>query len=221
MNVINITHVILTSEDIQKLLTKFIENKTENFELIKLMAEGGDIKKILEDNLTSKNYIFHKISFQTKRLTTDKISVAPLFRFLNESEYYTKLQKEIVNNSQLKMVQNDTIIAQINAVLSGFSSPTKGAKSNNLVYYNENTQLNDIIKTKEALITEQGVLRVEMVGLNSVVKENSSILNIENTTSVNGKLKYILPLLFICIFILMRFFIAFYRKQSAKANLIN
>jgi hypothetical protein len=32
---------------------KFIENQTENFELIKL-AEAGDINKILEDNLTSK-----------------------------------------------------------------------------------------------------------------------------------------------------------------------
>ena len=117
------------------------------------------------------------------------------------------------------MIQNDTIIAQINGVLSGFSNTAKGTKSNNLVYYNENIQLNDIIKTKESLINEQGFLRVDLVGLNRIVKENSSILNIENNTSINGKLKFILPILFVCIFILIRFFVAFYRKQSVKANL--
>jgi uncharacterized membrane protein len=198
---------------------KFIENKTENFELIKLMAEDGDIKKVLEENLTSKNYKFHTIYFQTKHIITKKSTIEPILHFLNESEYYSKVQKEIVNNVQLKMIQNDTIIAQINGVLSGFSNTAKGTKSNNLVYYNENTQLNDIIKTKESLINEQGFLRVDLVGLNSIVKENSSTLNIENTTSINGKLKFILPILFVCIFILIRFFIAFYRKQSVKANL--
>ncbi len=33
------------------------------------MAEGGDIKKILEDNLTSKNYSLHTITFKTKKQT--------------------------------------------------------------------------------------------------------------------------------------------------------
>jgi hypothetical protein len=198
---------------------KFIENKPENFELIKLMAEDGDIKKTIEDKLTSKNYTFHTITFQTKHIITEKSAIEPILHFLNESEYYSKVQKEMVNNVQLKMIQNDTIIAQINGVLSGFSNTAKGTKSNNLVYYNENIQLNDIIKTKESLINEQGFLRVDLVGLNSIVKENSSILNIENNTSINGKLKFILPILFVCIFILIRFFIAFYRKQSVKANL--
>lgn len=198
---------------------KFIENKTENFELIKLMAQDGDIKKVLEENLTSKNYKFHTITFQTKHIITEKSAIEPILHFLNESEYYSKIQKETVNNIQLKMIQNDTIIAQINGVLSGFSGAAKGTKSNNLVYYNENTQLNDIIKTKESLINEQGFLRVDLVGLNSIVKENSSILNIENNTSINGKLKFILPILFVCIFILIRFFVTFYRKQSVKANL--
>src|SRR5690606_23744407 len=36
----------------------FIQNKPENFELIKLMAEDGDINKVLQENITSKNYTF-------------------------------------------------------------------------------------------------------------------------------------------------------------------
>jgi hypothetical protein len=201
---------------------KFIENKTENFELIKLMAEGGDIKKILEDNLTSKNYTLHTITFKTKKQTKNTETVEPILNYLNETDYYKKIQKETVNNVQIKMIQNDTIISQINGVLNGFSNMVNGAqKSDKLVYYNENTQLNDVIKTKETLINEQGDHRVELVGLDKIIKDNSATLNIENTNSVNGKLKLVLPILFLFSFILIRLFIGFYRKQSVKANLSN
>ena len=199
---------------------KFIENRPENFELIKLMAEDGDVKKIMEDNLTSKNYNFHTVSFTTDKLIIDEEMVQPLLRFFNDSQYYSTLQKEILNNIQVKMSQNDTIISQINGVLSGFSAEVNGSKSDKLVYYNENTQLNDVIKTKDGLINEQGNHRVELVGLDKVVKDNSTTINIKNTKSTNGKMKLILPFLFVLIFILIRFFIAFYKKQSLKEQYV-
>jgi uncharacterized membrane protein/uncharacterized protein YfkK (UPF0435 family) len=201
---------------------KFIENKPENFELIKLLAEDGDIKKIVEDNLTSKNYNFHTISFVTDKLINDKEMVQPLLRFFNNSEYYSKIQQVVVTNIQAKMVENDTIISQINGVLSGFSSKASASqKSEKLVYYNENTQLNDVIKTKDMLISEQGMHRIELVGSDKIIKESSTTINIQNSKLVNGKLKLILPFLLILAFILLRLFIAFYRKQSQKAAQIN
>jgi hypothetical protein len=200
---------------------KFIENKTENFELIKLMAEGGDIKKILEDNLTSKNYSLHTITFKTKKQTDLTESVQPILNYLNETDYYKKIQKETVNNIQVKMIQNDTIISQINGVLNGFSNMVNGAqKSDKLVYYNENTQLNDVIKTKETLINEQGIHRVELVGLDKIIKDNSSTLNIENTNSVNGKLKLVFPVLFLLSFILISLFSNYYKNQMRKSKMI-
>ena len=199
---------------------KFIENKTENFELIKLMAEGGDIKKILEDNLTSKNYSLHTITFKTKKQTDIIETVQPILIYLNETDYYKKVQKETVNNIQIEMIQNDTIISQINGVLNGFSNLVNGAqKSDKLVYYNENTQLNDVIKTKETLINEQGIRRVELVGLDKIIKDNSATLNIENTNSVNRKLKFILPILFLLSFIFIHLFMKYYKGQMKKSKL--
>ena len=200
---------------------KFIENKKENFELIKLMAEGGDIKKILEDNLTSKNYTLHTVTFKTKNQTNNTETVEPILNYLNETDYYKKIQKETVNNVRMKMIQNDTIISQINGVLNGFSNMVNGAqKSDKLVYYNENTQLNDVIKTKETLINEQGIHRVGLVGLDKIIKDNSSTLNIENTNSVNGKLKLVLPILFLLSFILIRLFLGYYKNQIRKSKMI-
>lgn len=195
---------------------RFIENKPENFELIKLMAEDGNIKEIISENLTSKNYMYHIISFTTNKATSTKKSVQPILNYLNDSDFYSKIQKSVVYNVNTKMIQNDTIISQINAVLGGFSnSVTSSQKSQNLVYYNENTQLNDVIKTKDLLIKEQGNHRIELVGLDKIIKDNSIILNIKNTKSLNGKLKFILPFILIFGFILIRFFISFYKTQNA------
>ena len=192
---------------------RFIENRPENFELIKLMAEESDIKEIIKENVTSKNYTFHIISFTTNKATTSDKTVQPLLNYLNDSEFYKEIQKKVVNNINIKMIQNDTIISQINDVLGSFSNTSQ--KSDKLVYYNENTQLNDVIKTKDLLVNEQGNHRVELVGLDKIVKDNSIILNIKNTKNINGKLKFILPLFLLIGFIFVRFFVSFYKKQQA------
>jgi len=198
---------------------KFIENKTENFEFIKLLAEDGDIKKIVNENLTSKNYPYHLVSFTTSKVTSNEETVKPLLNYFNNSEYYKIIQKEYVNNIKIKMVQNDTIISQINGVLNSFSGTTNSAqKSDKLVYYNENTQLDAIIKTKELLVKEQGTNRIDLVNFDKVVKENSNTLNIRNVQNVNGKMKLVLPVLFVFLFIFVGFLRSYYRKQMAKLN---
>lgn len=197
---------------------KFISNGSEkNFELLKLMAENGDITKIVEEKTTSKNYNYHLISFSTKKLTSNKKTIEPILKFLNNNNFYGKVQQENINNIKVKMKANEVIIAQIDGFLNSFSNTTNGnTKSDKLVYYNENTQLNDVIETKNKLITEQGNLRVDLVSLDKIIKDSSSTINIENTKSVNGKLKIVLPILFIFIFIFIHFFISFYKKQMEK-----
>ena len=117
------------------------------------------------------------------------------------------------------MVENDSIIDQINVFLNTFKNTTNGSqKSDKLVYYNENSQLNDVIKTKEALIGEQGTLRLQLLSLDKIVKSNSEVLNIKNTESINGKMKLVLPILFIFIFVLVGYFKSFYKKQMTKHN---
>lgn len=197
---------------------KFIEDKEQNFQLIKLMAEDGDINKVLVDNVTSKNYTFHTISFVSNVLINEKTFVEPLLKYLNSSEYFDAVQKVGFKNLEQEIAQNDTIIAQIDKVLNGFSGTVKnGAKNDNLVYYNENLQLNDILKTKQKLVIDQGKNRIKLLSFVKTIKEINSTLNVENTKSIHGKLKILLPVLFILIFCFIYLFRAFYRKQSQKS----
>ena len=198
---------------------KFIENKNQNFDLLKLMAEDGNIKKVIAESTTSKNYPYHLLSYTTSQQTTQDLTVKPLLDYLNNSEYYKTIQKEYLNNIKIKMVQNDSTISQINGVLNSFSKTVNGnPKSDKLVYYNENSQLNDVIKTKDVLVYEQGTHRIELYNLEKIVKDSSITLNIKNNNLVNGKMKIVFPFLFIFIFILIGNIKSFYKKQLSKLN---
>lgn len=198
---------------------KFIDNNAENFELIKLMAEDGDLNKIIKDELTSKNYPFHSLHVNTSKKILDKDLVKPLLDYLNNSDYYKVIQKEYLNNVNIKVRENDSIINQINGFLDNFKKTGNSSKSSSLVYYNDNMQLNEIIKTKEALIAEQGTHRLEMVNFDKIIKEISVVTNIKNTRGTNNKMKLILPVLFVFMFLAISVFIAFYKKQLAKSKL--
>ncbi|RZJ34205.1 MAG: hypothetical protein EOO51_10630 [Flavobacterium sp.] len=194
---------------------QFVSSSEQNFEMLKLMSDDGDVKKVVEDPVTSKNYTFHAISFTTKKMTSRENTVEPLMKFLNDSKYYSLIQKEYINNEKLKMAENDRTISQINGVLDQFARTTsESGRSGNLVYYNENTQLNDVIKTKDELTKEQGEHRLELANVDKIIKETSVIINIENRASVNGKLKLVLPLLFLFLFIFGYAFRRYYKKQS-------
>lgn len=198
---------------------KFIEDKEQNFELIKLMAEVGEVKKVLEDNVTSKNYTYHTISFLSNGLVNEKEVVEPLLKYLNNSAYFNSIQKIGYKNLEVEIAQNDTIIAQIDQVLNGLSSTAKNSSKNEkLVYYSENLQLNDIIKTKQKLVTEQGKNRFRLVSFDKTIKEINTTLNINENKTVNGNFKIWLPIFFIFLFVLVNLFRKFYRKQLAISN---
>ncbi len=195
---------------------RFVGQGDRNFELLKLMSENGDIKKVIEEPITSKHYNYHIITFSTRRTTDRATTLDPLMNYINNSEFFRQIQKEYVNNINQKIAANEATLKQIDAVLDAIGKSSSDGKSGNLVYINENTQLNDVLKTKDDLIREQGNHRIDLVSLDKIVKENSTILNIENKKSVNGKLKFVLPLVFIAIFIAINRFRKFYRTQSIK-----
>jgi hypothetical protein len=195
---------------------KFVDNKTENFDLLKLMAEDGNIDKIIEGKTTSKNYPYHTLFYTTTKLSSNENTVEPILNFLNSSAYFKEIQKEYLQNIQVKMKENDSIINQINGVLNQFKNKMNNNQGDKLVYFNENTQLNEIIKTKDLLIREQGSLRLDLVNLNKVVRDISIIINQNDTKGTNGKMKIVLPFFFLLLFFLGNGLIRFYKAQSLK-----
>lgn len=196
---------------------KFVGNDEQRLELVKLMADEGGAAKSIENELTSKNYPFHQLSISTVKKVGQDDFVKPLQAYLNDSKYFSDIQKESLKNLEMTRKENDSIIKQINILVNNFSKNPKGPGSS-LVYYNENTQLNDLIKNKELLIKEQGNNRLDKINFDSVIKEISLVTNIKNVKSINGKLKFLAPLLFVGLFIFGSLFVSFYQKLKVKYN---
>lgn len=191
----------------------FIRDNEENFELLKLMSDEGSIDKVLKDRMTSKNYPYHSITFSTKGKATDENTILPLLKSFNNSEYFRVIQKNIVENIKIKMQYNEQTLNQINVLLNNFSKESdSGSRNSSLVYYNENTQLDQILQTKNNLVSEQGSRRIELVNYEKVVKDISIISNIEKGSSN----KLVLPLILVLLFICGKLFFGFYKSQAVR-----
>lgn len=196
---------------------KFVDNNEQNLQVLKLMTLNGDFKSIIKETTTNKNYPYYIITFSTKAILSNDNTVKALLNYINSSPYYAEVQKISLNNIKQKIKANEEILLQIDNILSKFSnSESLGAvKNDKLVYYNENVQINDIIKTKDNLIRENGNLKMDLITSNKIIKESAIATNIENTQSVKGKMKFILPVLFLFLFIFLVFTKRFYRNQKA------
>ncbi len=117
------------------------------------------------------------------------------------------------------MIANDSTITQINSLLNEFASTSSNNQKNDkLVYYNENNQLNDIIKTKEELVKEQGNNRISLINSDKTIKEISSTINIKNTEGLKNKMKIVIPLILLILFFMVDVLRRFYKNQIAKRN---
>ena len=189
---------------------------TQNFEMVKLLSENSDINKVIKDDLTSKQYAHHQVKVTSDGQISNEKHIQPILNFLNSSDYFIKIQKEFINNVQVKLKENQVIIGQIDGLLNQFASNTTGAKNDKLVYYNENTQLNDVIINKNNLIAENGNLRLQLINYQKVVKENSIVLNQKNNKGLNGKMGKVLPILFLMLFFGFSILISIYKSFNKK-----
>lgn len=197
---------------------EFIDGKdNRNYDMVKLLAENNDLAKVMEEDVTAKNYKYHLITFITKEKVGKESTVDPLLKYLNDSDYFKIIQKEEIENLKIRMTATDSTISQINGILSDFSkSAAKQTKGESLIYYNNNTEIDLVIEKKSELVEEQAQNRIDVINYEKIIKDSSTVLNNRRTSFFDGKMKYITPLLFILAFAASLSFRSYYKKQSAK-----
>ena len=162
---------------------------------------------------------FHLIKFSTSKTVSEEAIIKPLLAYFNDSEYFNIIKEQYLENTSDKMRANDSTITQINTLLNDFSKSTAtNQKSDKLIYYNENNNLNDIIKTKTELEKENLDLKFGLINNDKVVKDISVATNIINTKGTKGKMKLILPIFFVFVFLFFHLFRNFYKDQLQKRN---
>jgi hypothetical protein len=200
-------------------VNNLISKNGENLELLQLMAQNGDLKSIIKETTTNKNFTLHTIILKTVGVVSSQKTVDPLLKYLNASPYYDVYNSINSKNIQKNIKRKEATILQIDGILNQFSG-AYGKHPNNekLVYYNENLNLDAVIKTKDSLSNEIDKLKIEQYNTSKTIKEKGMVLNIKNNKTLKGKLIFIVPLVLVGLFVFFSFIIYFYKKQLLKAN---
>ena len=188
------------------------ESQKENFEFIKLMAEDGDIEKIIQDNITSKNYYLHNINIKTTIAYQNKDLIEPILNYLQQTDYFVKLQKVYQSNLVEKVAANKLIITQIDQIVSSLTQN----KISGGVTISENSGLSELITKKDQLIAENQALSIHKLEYDRVIKDQTISLNQMNTKGVNSKMKLILPFLFVSLYLIGYWFSQVYKQQKKR-----
>lgn len=196
---------------------QFVQESDKNFDLVKLFAEDGDINKVAEDEKTSKNYKVHQISILTKYPKLKEQNIETLFKYLNSNQYYNKLKDTINHDLNKRIETNNLTINQINTILDKFSQDLSNQKSQNLVYFNDNNQLNEIIALKNGIIKENESLNQNKLTTDVIIKQIANSLNIKKDSKIQLILFVIFPIALITIFFIIKHFL----KKNEKTNPIN
>ena len=194
----------------------FVNNKEQgnNFELIKLMAEDGNIDKIMKDEITSKNYYHHKISIQTKGMFKKEEFINPILNYFNTNTYFEVKKKVYQKNLLDKITLNDSLINQIDKLIVLLSSNN----SSGTISISEKNSIPELVEKKDRLISEKQYLLTNENIFDKIIKEESSIINIRDYKPLLLNNKILFPLALILLYLLSYFLFNTYKKQSARFN---
>jgi hypothetical protein len=199
--------------------TAIAENaqNTQNFELMKLLAENDDINDVIKNEITSKNYPHHKITIVTLNKVKENVIIKPILNYLNSDQYLNKLLSITKENIIIKMKKNEEQILQVDNLISQISKNIAKEKSDsNLIYNNENNELNALFSLKNNLINEISDQKITLENIKIFIKDISVTSNFVNNKGFNNKMKLILPFLFVFIYLGFFSFISLYKKQLAR-----
>lgn len=207
----------ITIEPIKDVYSMVKLEKT-NIDVFKLLAEKGDISKVTSDLNTGQHFKFHKITIYKKGSSYGDNGIPVLLDYLNKNTYYDEYGKVAIENTKKKIVKNQEMIAQIDTLLNTFRTNGNVSKDNG-IKINNNSQLNDLVLTKEALFSDIKKLELDLIDSSKTIKDVSIINDIIEDKIIASKM-ISLPLLLLMLFSGLFFarFLFAYLKRTAEAN---
>ena len=192
----------------------FVNNKEQenNFELIKLMAEDGDIDKIMQGEITSKNYYHHKISIKTKGKLKKEEFITPVLNYLNANPYFEIQQKVYQKNLADKIALNDSLVKQIDNLIVLLSSNN----SSGTISISEKNSIPELVEKKDRLISEKQYLLTNENIFDKIIKEESSIINIRDYKPLFLNNKILFPVILILMYLILYSLLNTYKNQETR-----
>lgn len=202
----------------------FVNNQTtlannaqnsQNFEMLKLMSENGDINKIIKDKVTSKNYYYQKINIFSKNKVEEK-DIKSVIKYLNRDSYFDSILNLNIKNIKERIAKNDSTIKQINQLIESYSSSIARGNAS-VMFKNENSEVNNLLLQKNDLINRIQYDKESLITKNKIIRDNTIVYNQINNSGIANKLKFIFPIVFALLFFAFNY-ISYLNKKSESLS---
>lgn len=196
---------------------KLTSSNDQNLDVLKIMTEDISMNEIIEGEISKKSYLYHEILFVTKSKLKKGEVVEPILAFLNNSDYFHDLQNEYINNTKIRLEENENTLRQLNGILNNLAQQSNDKSSDNLIYFNDNNQINDLLTTKENLTINNGYLKRNLIQFKKIVLDVSIAINKKYKSFFSPKV-ILLPLFLLILYLILNVFIISFKNFISKTH---
>jgi len=193
---------------------KLVEFKKDNFELLKLMSENGNLSNIFKEDLTSRQYKFHKISILTKKPITDQKIIDVLMKHLNDDAFFENQQVLETKNTAYRLQELDSMNLQVSRILGNLGETSDPNQTrDNVLILKEGLDVDNIMIIKDNFVKERNQLKMQMELFDKIVKETIVTQNTRGKEWLFRRGRYILPIILILMFVLFKRSYQYYKQN--------
>lgn len=190
----------------------------ERVDLFKILTEKQDVKDYLADPQVFQYFKYQHLTFKIKGKAHSQEIIEAAIKYLNDNSHYKQYKEVGSKNTQFRIETSEQMLSQIDSLLKTASEMQKGEKNFPTVAVNDNSQLNDLLKTKTDLTYGLLQLNKQLIDEQQIVKVAAVNYNVSDDSGIHigKKVKY--PILLILLF--SGFFLArnLYRRMKDIAE---
>lgn len=193
---------------------KLIEFKKDNFELLKLLSENGNLTNIVKEEMTTRHYKFHKISILTKKAIKDQKVIEVLMEYLNSDIFFEKQKAIGTSNEKYRLNELDSTNLHVTRILKSLvESSNLNQTKENVLILKEGLSIEHIMGVKDNLIKERNILTMEIGMFDKIIKDIIVTQNTRGKEWLFRKGRFLVPFILILLFIFYKRSKEYYKQN--------
>lgn len=205
--------VTLEAEPIVDIFS-FAATSRDRVDLFKVLTDKQDIPDYVKDPQNFQYFKYHHITIKVKGKEHSKEIVAAIEKYLNENEHFSEYMKVSRESTQFRIETSERTISQIDTILKSSASIDKGKSTLPSVMVSDNSQLNDVIESKDRMLYNLLKLNMQKVDEQSIIKVAAINYNVSDFSGfhISNKVKY--PVILVLLFSGFFFLKYIYKKMK-------
>jgi hypothetical protein len=193
---------------------KLTEFKKDNFEILKLLSENGNLTNIVKEEMTTRHYKFHRISILTKKAIQDPKIFEVLMQHLNNDIFFEKQKAIGTRNEAYRLNELDSTNLQVSRILNSLvESSNLNQTKENVLILKEGLSIEHIMGVKDNLIKERNLLTMEIGMFDKIIKDIIFSQNTRGKEWLFRKGRFLVPFILILLFVFLKRSLVYYKQN--------